>query len=81
MVVNDIANHKPCMDNFKVQHIPSGKSRLNLYDVAFSCLVEELEAHLFRGMSGFLVKSLCDRYRDILRELGVKTADQYRLIH
>ncbi|KAK1887399.1 Sarpagan bridge enzyme [Dissostichus eleginoides] len=78
MVANDIAYHKPCMNNFKAQRVPSGKPRLNLYAVAISCLVEELEAPLFHDLSGFLVKSLRDRYREILRELGIKTADQYR---
>ena len=55
MVANDIAYHKPCMDNFKSQRVPPTKSRLNLYDVAFSRLVEELEAPLFHDMSGFLL--------------------------
>lgn len=80
MVANDIAYHKPCMNNFKAQRVHSGKPRLNLYDVAFSRLVEQLEAPLFHDLSGFLVKSLRDQYREILRELGVKTADQYRSI-
>ncbi|KAK1874953.1 Phosphate-binding protein PstS 3 [Dissostichus eleginoides] len=78
MVANDIAYHKPCMNNFKAQRVHSGKPRLNLYAVAFSRLVEELEAPLFHDLSGFLVKSLRDQYREILRELGIKTADQYR---
>jgi len=73
MVANDIAYHKPCMDNFKAQRIPPTKSRLNLYDVAFSRLVEELEALLFHDMSRFLLKSLRDQYREILRELQIST--------
>ena len=50
----------------------------NMYDIAFSSLVEQLERPLFKEMYGFLIKSLQDQYRVILHELGVKTADEYR---
>ncbi len=80
MVANDIAYHKPCMNNFKAQRIHSGKRRLNLYAVAFTRLVEELEAPLFHDLSGFFLKSVRNPYREILRELGVKNADEYRTI-
>lgn len=75
MIANDIAYHKSCMNKFKAQRVPSGESKPNPHDAAFSRLVIELEAPLFQDLSGFLVKSLCDHYRDILRELGV---DLYR---
>lgn len=70
MVANGIAYHKPCMNNFKAQCIHSGKRRLNLYAVAFTRLMEELEAPLFHDLSGFLLKSVRNRYREILKELG-----------
>lgn len=33
----------------------------------------------FSMMSGFFVELLCDRYEDILEELGVDTGDQYQV--
>ena len=67
-----------CMNKSKALRIHSGRSKLNPYDVAFSRLVDELEAPLFHDLSRFLVESLRDRYRDILEELGVDKGDQYR---
>ena len=58
----------------------SEKQRLNLNAVAFTRFMEELEAPLFHDLSGSLLKSVRNRYREILRELGVKNADEYRTI-
>ena len=79
MVANDICYHKPCMATFKAQRLPTGRyAQQNMYDIAFTCLVEQLERPLFKEMYGFLIKSLQDQYRVILHELGVKPADEYR---
>ncbi|XP_030850316.1 uncharacterized protein LOC105440428 [Strongylocentrotus purpuratus] len=77
-IANDITYHSTCMNKFKALRIHSGQPKLNPYDVAFSRLVDELEAPLFHDPSGFLVESLRDRYRDILMELGVDKGNQYR---
>lgn len=82
MVPNDISYHKPCMNIFKAQRVPTERSsQENVYNVAFAHLVEQLEVSLFHDMRGFLMKNLRDQYREILRELGVKTADSYRSIN
>ena len=52
----------------------------SLHAVALNHLVEQLEVSLFQEKYGFLVKSLRDQYRNILQELGVKTAQSYRSI-
>ncbi|XP_030833483.1 uncharacterized protein LOC105441519 [Strongylocentrotus purpuratus] len=78
MIANDITYHSTCMNKFKALRIHSGQPKLNPYDVAFSRLVDELEAPLFHDPSGFLVESLRDRYRDILMDLGVDKGNQYR---
>lgn len=67
-----------CMNKFKAFRIYSGRSELNPYDVAFSRLVDELEAPLFLDLCRFLVESLNDRYRDILEALGFDKRDQSR---
>jgi predicted DNA-binding protein (UPF0278 family) len=41
--------------------------------------VEQLEIPLFQEMSGFLVKSLRDQYRAILRESKLQTATDQSL--
>ena len=79
MVANDICYHTPCMNKFKATRVTSGKSReQQLYDTAFSDLVDELETPLFEESQGFLVKSLRDKYRTKLEELNVENAASYR---
>ena len=39
-----------------------------------------MDVNLFNERQDVLVKSLRDKYREILRELGVKTADTYQAI-
>ena len=79
MVANDICYHTPCMNPFRATRVPTGKSCVQqLYDVAFSKLVEELDAPLFQHSQGFLIKKLRDRYRDNLNELSVENAENYR---
>ena len=59
MVANDICYHKPCMDNFRAQKVPTGRPvHQNLYDLAFTRLVEQLDTALFHEMSGFFITSL-----------------------
>ena len=54
MVANDICYHTPCMNKFKATRVTSGKSReQQLYDTAFSDLVDELETPLFEESQGF----------------------------
>ena len=66
------------MNKFKALRIPSAQSKVNLYEVAFSQLVNELETPLFHELVGFQVQKLRDRYREILQDLGVQAGDQYR---
>jgi hypothetical protein len=81
MVANDICYHMPCMNAFKARRIPTVETTgRKPYDVAFTILVERLEVSLFHDQQAFLVKSLRDQYRQILGELGVKTAHNYRSI-
>ena len=80
MIANDICYHKPCMKLFRATRTPTEADKTSLYDTAFNLLIKSLEVNLFIERQGFLVKSLRDKYREILRELGVKTADTYRLI-
>ena len=68
------------MSLFRATRIPTEADMTNLYDTAFNLLIKSLEVNLLDERQGFLVKYLCDKNREILRELGVKTADTYRLI-
>ena len=73
MVANDISYHLPCMNAFRAARVSTGRSTpKSLHAVALNHLVEQLEVSLFQEKSGFLMKSLRDQYRNILRELGVK---------
>ena len=81
MVANYISYHLPCMNSFKATRVSTCISTpKSLHAVALNHLVEQLEVSLFQEKSGFLVKSLRDQYRNILQELGVKTAQSYRSI-
>jgi len=79
MIANDICYHKKCMDSFRSRRVSTGKSaQHNMYDIAFLHLVEEIEVPLFQESCGFMVKSLRDKYRSILKKLGVKTSESYK---
>lgn len=79
MIANDIAYHISCMNAFRATRLPTAEQqKTNLYEVAFAQLVEQIDSQLFEEAQGFSVKSLRDRYRIILRELGVSSADTYR---
>ena len=81
MVAHDISYHARCMNAFIASRIPTGRSvQQNMYDVALDRLVEQLGVSIFQEKCGFLKKSVRDRYRAILMELGVKIADTYRSI-
>ena len=80
MIANDISYHLTCMNAFRATRIPSVQFKVNLYDVAFSRLVQQIDSMLFEEAKGFFVKSLRDRYRCILKELDVKGAETYRSV-
>ena len=65
---------------YELTGIPTEADNINQNDTAFNLLITSLEVNLYNERQGFLVKSLRDKYRGILRELGVKTADTYRPI-
>ena len=65
---------------YELTGIPTEADNTNLNDTACNLLITSLEVNLYNERQGFLVKSLRDKYREILRELGVKTADTYQSI-
>ena len=67
------------MNAFRATKLPTAEPpKVNLYEVAFTRLVEQIDSKLFDESHGFRIKSLCDQYRSILKELGVSSADTYR---
>lgn len=79
MIANDISYHLSCMNAFRAQRTPTVQQlKTNLYDIAFTRLVQQIDCMLFEEAQGFFIKSLRDRYRTILKEFGVKTADNYK---
>ena len=77
MIANNICYHKPCTNLFRATRIHTEADKTNMYDSAFNLLIKSLEVNLLNERQGFLVESLHDKYREILRELGVKTAHTY----
>lgn len=67
------------MNAFRATRKPTAeKFKLNVYEVAFHRLVEEIDTMHFREAQGFLVKSLRDRFRSNLKEVGVESGENCR---
>lgn len=72
MVANDICYHKECMDKFMNITPKKGRSVEQIvYEKTFK-LLTELEEPLFKKHTGFLVRSIRDRFRTMLEATGVK---------
>lgn len=56
------------------QHRPPSEK----FDKSFQELVESIADELFKELSGFLLSTLRDMYRKLLRDLGVPTWNSYR---
>lgn len=80
MVANDICYHRECMAKFINEKVSkSGKSNQQaLYDKAFDKLIDELEKPLLTESKGYMVRSLRDRFRSILKEDGVANPETFR---
>lgn len=75
MVANGIRYHEKCINTFRILRIPVCRaSDQNMYDASFNQLIEQLEAPLFHGKTGFLGSSR-DQYWIIPKELGIKAAN------
>ena len=79
MVANDACYHAPCMNTFKATCIPTQVSQeKKFFDEGFHQLTEELDVGLFKKMNCYMITTLRNKYRDILRDLGVTSPDSYR---
>ena len=87
MVANDICYHRSCMNRYMSTREPNAPeqepsssvgSKKEQLDQCFVALLENIHDVLFKDASGFLLVTIRDMFRDILRDRGYPEWDQYK---
>jgi len=81
MIAADFRYHKSCLDNFMNRQTSVASCSVannDQYEVAFKHLAEEIIDKMLTQRSPCYITQLCNRYCEILHQLGVPNATNYR---